>query len=178
VLEQICARMPGTHLDRMARQRISQMPASREELLVQEQGKRIQLKVIPDEAPAPTVLPRSEAAYIARHCVDLLQKNPVDIVARERFARVLADSLSDAKTAIEQMELLLAMPGQSSDKRAEWLLTAAHWHGRYRNDLDSARLVYQEVMRDFPNSRYAVMAQCRLNLLTLQFRRRAAVEAS
>jgi hypothetical protein len=178
VLERICTRMPGTHLDRMARQRMNQLPSSREEMLALDQGKKIQMSVIPEEAPAPTVLPRDEAAYIAKQCVDALKKNPDDVTARERFARVLADSLGDAKTAIEQLELLLAMPKQPAEKRADWLLTIANWHGRYRNDLDSARLVYQEVMRDFPDSRYAVMAQCRLNLLTLQFRRRAAAEAS
>ena len=178
VLERISVRMPGTHLDRMARQRITQLPASREEFLAQDQGRTIQMTVIPDDVPAPNVLPRDEAAYIAKQCVEALKKNPDDVAARERFARVLADSLGDSKTAIEQLELLLAMPKQSTDKRADWLLTIAHWHGRYRNDLENARLVYQEVMRDFPDSRYAVMAQRRLNLLTLQFRRRAAAEAS
>ena len=177
VLEQISARMPGTHLDRMARQRINQLPASREEMLAEEQGKRIHMKIIPEE-PAPVVLPRDEAAYIARQCVEALKKNPNDVAARERFAYVLADSLSDSRTAIEQLQLLLAMPSQSPEKRADWLLTIANWHGRYLNDLENARLVYEEVMRDFPNSRYAVMAQRRLNLLTLQFRRRAAAEAA
>jgi len=178
VLEQICVRMPGTHMDRMARQRISQLPASREEFIAQTEARRIELKPIPHEAPPPTVLPRSEAAHVAKQCVEALKKNADDVAARERFARVLADSLGDAKTAIEQIELLLAMPKQAPEKRADWLLTIAHWHGRYRNDLENARLVYEEVMRDFPNSRYAVMAQCRLNLLTLQFRRRAAAESA
>ena len=52
------------------------------------------------------------AAYLAKQCVEALKKNPDDVPARERFARVLADSLGDAKTAIEQIELLLAMPNQ------------------------------------------------------------------
>jgi len=110
--------------------------------------------------------------------VEVLKKNPNDVAARERFAYVLADSLSESGTAIEQLQLLLAMPSQPPEKRADWLLTIANWHGRYLNDLENARLVYEEVMRDFPNSRYAVMAQRRLNLLTLQFRRRAAAEAA
>lgn len=178
VLERICLRMPGTHMDRMARQRINQLPASHEEMLAQDQGRTIQMKVIPDDVPPPNVLPRDEAAYVAKQCVEALKKNPDDVAARERFARVLADSLGDAKTAIEQLNLLLAMPQQPIEKRADWLLTIANWYGKYRNDLENARLVYQEVMRDFPDSRYAVMAQRRLNLLTLQFRRRAAGEAS
>jgi hypothetical protein len=136
------------------------------------------MTVIPDDVPPPNVLPRDEAVYITKQCVEALKKNPDDTAARERFARVLADSLGDAKTAIEQLELLLAMPKQPMDKRADWLLTIAHWHGRYRNDLENARLVYQAVMRDFPDSRYAVMAQRRMTLLTLQFRRRAVAEAN
>jgi TolA-binding protein len=69
------------------------------------------------------------------------------------------------------------MPKQSENKRAEWLIMMAQWHSRYRNDADTARLVYQEVMRDFPSTTHAFAAQRRLNFLNLQaqFRRKATV---
>jgi hypothetical protein len=170
-LERICARMPGTHLDKMARQRISRLPASRAELLLEEQGKPLHLPQVPEEVNAPAViLPREEAALAANQCVAVLERNPDDVAAREKFARLLAESLSDVKTAIDQMELLLAMPKQPKNKRAEWLVTIAGWHARYRGDLETARLVYEEVVRDFPNTTQAFSAQRRINLINLQSR--------
>jgi len=175
-LERICARMPGTHLDKMARQRINRLPASRAELLQEEQGKPLHVPQVPEEMNAPpATLPREEAAVAANQCVVALQRNPDDVAAREKFARLLAESLGDAKTAIEQLELLLAMPKQPKSKRAEWLVAIAGWHARYRDDLETAKLVYEEVVRDFPNTVQAFSAQRRINLINLQarFSRRA-----
>ncbi|HWN93816.1 MAG TPA: tetratricopeptide repeat protein [Methylomirabilota bacterium] len=177
VLERICARMPGTHLEKMARQRINRLPSSREELMAQEKGKPLHLPAVPDDdAVVAASLSREQAASAANQCVEALKKNPDDIGSREKFARLLAESLGDAKTAIEQLELLRAMPRQNQTKRAEWLLIIAQWHARYQDDAEKARLVYQEVMRDFPDTPQAFAAQRRLNLLNLQaqFRRRAA----
>ena len=175
VLEQICARMPGTHLDRMARQRIGRLPATRKELEEIESGRPLPLPSIPDEEPiGERLLSRDQAAAAASRCVEALKRNPDDVPARERFARLLAENLGDARTGIEQLELLLAMAGQAEARRAEWLLLIAQWHARYGNDIESARLVYQQVMRDFPSTVHALAAQRRLNLLNLraQVRRR------
>ena len=170
-LEQICARVPGTHLDKMARQRISRLPASRAELLEQEKGKPLHLPQVPEEVNTPPmILPRAEAAAAANQCVAALERDPDDVGAREKFARLLAESLGDAKNAIEQLELLLAMPKQPKNKRAEWLVTIAGWHARYHDDLETARLVYEEVVRDFPNTSQAFSAQRRINLINLQSR--------
>ena len=53
--------MPGTHLDKMARQRLGQLPATREEWREREQGKPLHLPRVPDELerPAPQNLPRA-----------------------------------------------------------------------------------------------------------------------
>jgi len=181
-LERICARMPGTHMDKMARMRLNQLPATREELLERERGKPLHLPHVSEESEVgtPQALPREQAATAANECVEALRKNPDDVAAREKFAGLLAESLGDAKTAIEQLELLLAMPDQPPAKRGEWLLLKAGWHARYLDDLEMAKLVYQEIMRDFPNSAPAFGAQRRLNLLNLQsqFRRRFAERAA
>ncbi len=180
-LEEICARAPGTHLDKMARQRFSQLPSTRQELRKREEGQPLHLPHVPDEmeGPVPPILPREEAAAAANESVARLVKNPDDVAAREKFARLLAESLGDAPTAIEQLELLLAMPDQPTSKRGEWLLTKAAWHARYRDDFDTAKLVYQEVMRDFPSTTQAFAAQRRLSLIDLQAqsRRRFAERA-
>jgi hypothetical protein len=176
-LETISARMPGTHLDRMARLRISRLPATREELVKQEQGKPLVLPRVPDDdgfRPIANLRPE-EAAGAANRCVEQLKRNPDDVAAREKFAHLLAEQLGNPKTAIEQLELLLAMRGQPPARRAEWLMTIAQWHARFLEDTDTAKLIYQEVLRDFPASQQAFAAQRRINLINLQaqFRRRA-----
>jgi hypothetical protein len=180
-LDQICARVPGTHLDKMARQRISQLPATREELEERERGRPLRLPHLPDEIqmPAAPMLSPDQATTDAKALVEALKKNPDDAPAREKFARLLAENLGDADRAIEQLQLLLAMSGQLPAKRAEWLLTIAGWHARYRNDFEEAKLIYQEVMRDFRHTPHAFSAQRRINLINVQaqFRKRFAERA-
>jgi hypothetical protein len=180
VLEVICTRFPGTHLERMARQRIHQLPGTRQELEEKSAGKPLHLPHVADELEAPAYRPlsREQALAEANEFVEALKKNPDDVAAREEFARVLAENLGDADTAIDQLRLLLAMPDQAVDKRAGWLLTIAAWHARHRNDVDMALLVYQEVMRDFASTTHAFAAQRRVYMLTLQMRiRRRALSA-
>ena len=171
-LEEICARMPGTHLERMARQRASQLPATRAELESRDAGQPMTLPHIPDESEtlAFRALSREQALGEAHEAVEALQKNPDDVAAREEFARVLADNLGEAGTAVEQVELLLAMPNQPAEKRGHWLLLLAAWHLRHHNDADRARLLYEEVMRDFEATPAAFAAQRRLRLLEMQMR--------
>lgn len=176
VLEQICARMPGTHLARMARQRIDQLPATREELEQREAGKPVHLPRVPDELEPtpPRLLTREQALAEANQWVQTLQQDPDNIGARESFARVLTENLGDVTNGIEQLHLLLALPNQSGEQRARWLLTIAAWHFRFANDAERARLVYEQVARDFPNTPHAFAAQRRLHLLRMPSRPRRA----
>lgn len=171
-LEEICTRMPGTHLERMARQRASQLPATRAELEARDAGQPMTLPHIPDESEtlALRALSRDQAMSEAREAVEALQKNPDDVAAREEFARVLADNLGEAGTAVEQVEMLLAMPNQPAEKRGHWLLLLASWHLRHKNDPGRARLLYEEVVRDFGATPAAFAAQRRLHLLNVQMR--------
>jgi tetratricopeptide (TPR) repeat protein len=173
-LEQLCARLPGTHIEKMARQRIAQLPASREALLAQERGQPMRLPKVGDELNMAPALPRDEAVREANTCVALLTRNPDDVPARERFAQLLANSLGERQAAIEQLELLLALGGQPPEKRSAWLLASAGWHAS--DAPEKARLIYEQIVRDFPGTLNAFAAQRRLNLLQLQMRlgRRAA----
>jgi hypothetical protein len=180
-LEKICTRIAGSHLDKMARQRIAQLPATREELEQRERGKPVRLPHVQDEIqppPAP-MLSLEQATIDASGLAEALKKNPDDVTAREKFARILAENLNDVDRAIDQLQLLLAMAGQPSARRAEWLLTIAGWHARYRNDLEEAKLIYQQVMRDFRDTPHAFSAQRKINLINVQvqFRRRFAERA-
>jgi tetratricopeptide (TPR) repeat protein len=179
-LEEICARMPSTHLERMARQRVNQLPATRQELEARETGQPVHLPHVPDESEtlAFRALSREQALSEAGHAVEALQKNPDDVAAREEFARVLADNLGEADTAIEQVELLLAMPNQPAEKRGHWLLLLAAWHLRHRDDRDRARLLYEQILRDFEKTPSAFAAQRRLHLLDIRARVRRSTQSA
>ncbi len=166
VLELVCTRLPGTHLDRMARQRMQQLPADREEWLDRQKGKPMPLPHVQDGSPKPSApLSRVQAASAADECVRLLQKNPNDVAARETFARLLVENLSEPRPGIEQIELLLGMPGQERNKCAEWLVLIAHWHARVLNDNATAKQKFAEVIRDYSDTPYAFAAQQQLNLM-------------
>lgn len=113
-LEEICRRHPGSHLDRMARMRINQLPATREEWIARQGVKKIRLLVL--RAAPPGSMSRQEAAVRSRQCVERLQSNPDDVPAREELARLWAVELGQVEMGVEQLELLLAMPGTAPAK--------------------------------------------------------------
>lgn len=180
VLEEICRRLPGTHLDRMARLRINQLPRTKAEYLKQLEVKRIQLPGIQDAIESyrvaePSVSDRQAAAAEANRLVDTLKANPNDLAARESLARVLAERLSDVPQAVEQMELLLALPGIERPKAAAWLNLMAAWQIRIQRDEAAAETLLERVTRACPNSAEAFTAQRRLNLMRRESRARPAI---
>jgi hypothetical protein len=175
VVEVICKKWPGTHLEKMARFRIQQMPSSREELRRLKAPHRIRLPALRDEVemsmPEPvTSQSKEEAVVEANRLVQKLQVDSNDVVAREEFARLLAERLEKPEQAIEQVELLLEIPGLPENKRAEWLGMIAAWHFQYRKDQDSGKATLQQLIEQFPQSVQAFTAQRRLSLMQIEER--------
>ena len=171
-LEEICQRMPGTHLETMARQRIRQLPATREGLQAQRQTRRIRLPGLADNPAdeanlAAPEISREAAEARAKQCVEKLKQNPESVAPREELARLWAERLGQPSLALEQMELLLGMPHQSEPKRAEWLALMAGWQIRYRGDEPAARALLDRLVREFPETVQAFAAQRRLNLMNI-----------
>jgi hypothetical protein len=179
-LEEICRRNPRSHLDRMARLRINQLPATREEWIARQGVKKIQLHTLRGPAhdavsPLSARLSRQEAFARSQKCVRRLEGNPNDIAAREELARLWAEDLGQVEMAIEQVDLLLAMPGVAPAKAAEWLGLLASWHLRYPQNLAAARTVLERLIRLHPQSPQGFAAQRRLILLDLETKMRQAV---
>jgi tetratricopeptide (TPR) repeat protein len=178
-LEEICRRHPRSHLDRMARLRILQMPASREEWIARQGVKKIRLHTLGgltrDFGAAPSARMSRHAAFArSQQCVQRLQSNPDDIAAREELARLWAEDLDQVEMGVEQMDLLLAMPGVAPAKAAEWLGLVASWHLRFPQDLSAARTALERLIRHYPQSPQTFAAQRRLNLLDLESKMRQA----
>jgi tetratricopeptide (TPR) repeat protein len=177
-LEEISRRLPRTHLDRMARVRANQLPRTKAEYLKQQEVKRVRLPQISDgidnaSSQAPTQAEREIAAAQANQLVEKLKLNPNDIAAREKLAQLLAEQLSKAPMALEQMELLLALPGIERHKTAEWLNRMAVWQIRFQHDETAAEALLERVTRLCPDSKEAFTAQRRLNLMRRESQARA-----
>jgi hypothetical protein len=170
-LQVICDRLPGTHLARMAQLRIGRIPNTVEELREQGMVQPVPMPALSfEESPAEVepALAAGEAAALANRLSEKLTRNPDDIPAREKLARVLAGPLGKVDLALEQIELLLGMADAAESKRAEWLGLLAAWQLKFKHDPDTARHWLERVVREFPNSPQALAARRRLSLLAVE----------
>jgi hypothetical protein len=151
----------------MAKLRMNQLPGTAEDLREQQNVRAIPLPALGDrfdEPPAET-LDRAKAAQAANACVERLKQEPNNVPSRERLARLFAENLERADLGLEQMALLLNMPGQPENRRAEWLGLMGSWQIRYQNDRDSGRKLLEQLIREYPGSPQAFAARRRLQLL-------------
>jgi tetratricopeptide (TPR) repeat protein len=174
-LQIICDRLPGSHLAKMAVLRMNQLPLTQQELRVQQRHDPIPLPALGDTMdeelpPERSVMDRQEAVQLANACVERLKRDPNNVTAREKFARLLAERLNKADEGIEQLTLLLNMPEQPTEKRAEWLGMIAAWHIKLREDPETGRHLLERVIREFPESPQAIAAARRLRVMDVEYR--------
>ena len=169
----ICERLKGTHLARMAKLRIDQLPSSAAELREQLAARPIPLPALGDQLDAPLTPPpinREQVKKLANSYVDRLTENPDNVQARENLARILAEQLDQAVLGIEQITLLLNMPDRSDAQKAEWLGLIAAWRIKYCQDVDAGRKCLERLVQEFPHSPQAFAARRRLERLDRQLR--------
>jgi hypothetical protein len=174
-LWEICRRHPKSHLDRMARMRIDQIPGSKEEFVERQTPKTISLPARSDGTSgfATTTLARKDALTRAKHCVERLKKDPNDIALREDLARIFAEQLDAVDPGLEQLELLLAMPNPPENKVAQWLSLMAAWQLQYKHDQPAARKLLERVVSLYPKTPPAFAAQSQIGLMDAEARMRA-----
>jgi hypothetical protein len=181
ILEELCRRLEGTHLATMARLRINQLPASAKELHEQQKTRTFAMPVhmetfdIPqktDVTPAGNGDPLAQANKL----VEKLKEDPNDITAREKLARIFAEQMGQLDLAVEQLELLIGMPGQLPAKTAEWLGIMAEWITRERGEGDAVEKILERLVHEFPQTPQAFVAQRRLSMMkaSARIRRRQA----
>jgi hypothetical protein len=179
-LEEIRRRMPHTHLARMAGLRLDQLPMSSEELREKRKVKKFQLPALGDtidEAAEPIAADKSldEPLAQANRCVERLKRDPNDVLAREKLARIFAEQMGQVELAVEQLELLVEMPEQPPAKLAEWLGLMAAWQIRHRGNREAGRRLLQRIVHEHPQSVQAFAAQRRLSLLEVEDRTKSVV---
>lgn len=168
-------RLKGTHLARMALLRMEQLPETAEELRDQQSAAAIPLPALGvnldhGAGDAEPKIERKRAAQLANACVEKLKRNPDNVTAREKLARIFAEQLQRADLGIEQIDLLLNMPNQSEARRAEWLGMVAAWHLKYRQDRDAGRKALERLVKEFPATTQAMTARYRLEQMDRELR--------
>jgi hypothetical protein len=174
-LHMLADRLKGSHLARMALLRMDQLPETAEELRDQQSAPPIPLPALGDSLDrtpdsSQPKLERKEAAHLANACVEKLKRNPDNVPAREKLARIFAEQLERADLGIEQINLLLTMPSQPEAKRAEWLGLVAAWQLKYRQDRDAGRKVLERLVKEFPETTQALVARYRLEQMDRELR--------
>ncbi|HYG34586.1 MAG TPA: hypothetical protein VEC99_07380 [Clostridia bacterium] len=169
-LQVICDRLRGSHLAHMAQLRINQLPRTVQELRDQQNAPPIPLpalsKHLEETSDSPeTEMDQKQAAQMANACAEQLKKDPNYIPAREKLARLLAQHLEKPDLGIEQLMLLLNLPEQPENKRAEWLALIAAWHLKYRHDPQTGRNCLERLINEFPETPQAFAARHKLESL-------------
>jgi hypothetical protein len=177
-LQRVCERLRGTHLARMAQLRINQLPKTAEDLHEQQTAGTIHLPALSDSRDEdflePVEIDRAAAARAANACVEKLKRDPNDIVAREKLARIFTEQLQKPDLGIEQISLLLTLPEAPEGKRPEWLGLIGAWHLKYRQDVDRGREALEQLLSEYPSSVQAFAARRRLELLNTEHNQQAA----
>jgi len=166
-MEAISKRYPNTHLSRMARLRMKRLPQTTEEWIEESRGKPLHLPALHDDFEgAETAEPVDLQAVqrSAERLSDRLGRDPNDAAAREEFARALA-KLGKLQPAIDQLDLLLSMEGQSTTRRAEWMGLKVAWLTQITPDSPAVRTLLSRIIQEFPFSPQAMAAQRRVFLM-------------
>ncbi len=169
-LQMVINRLPGTHLAHMAELRLKQLPHSARELKEQQTETRIHLPALGNtlDQTNETALPpfeKKEAARQANACVEQLKADPNHVPPREKLARLFAEHLERADLGIEQLQLLLNLPDQPDNKRAEWLALTAAWHLKYLDDPPNGCRFLERIIQEYPDTPHALSARYRLDQL-------------
>lgn len=174
-LQVVKARLPATHLARMAELRRAQLPRSRRELQEQRQPRPIPLPALNDspDVAASSMSPEQATAQM-NQLIEQLTRNPNNAADREKLARLLAEPLGRVDAAVEQLGLLVQMEDQIEAKRAEWLSLIASWQLKLQQDEPAAIETLERIVREFEHTPQAFAAHRRISLLRAEAAARQA----
>lgn len=169
-LERVVALLPGTEHAQLARQRLARLSPDgilsgedrRRNLHVGDYAQNIGLHT---ESPALASNfeedPEQTASDLAAH----LASHPHDFAAREQLAAVYADFYQRMDLAADQLEQLLATPGQPEKQQVRWLNMLCDFHVRVDGDTVKAREALLRIGELFPGGAAEAAAAKRMPFL-------------
>jgi hypothetical protein len=173
-LEAIISLLPETEFARAAANRIAHT-RDRDQLVRMRNPEAIQLKpgveylgLLKDQS---YLMPqekgfKEEAEQLVAH----LDVHPLDNEARERLAVIYARNYGRLDFATEQLEQLIAAPGESPRHVARWLNLLADLQIESTGNSDLAAATLQRIVDLFPNQSQSELAQQRLMSLSLELK--------
>lgn len=173
-MEKILALLPDSEFARAAANRIAHF-SNREQFVHAREPEIIRMKhgveylgLLKDQSH---LMPKEkgfkdEAAELVAH----LDSHPLDNEARERLAIIYARDYGRLDFATEQLEQLIALPGESPKHVARWLHLLADLQVHCTNDIQMAEHTLQRIVELFPNQSQGELAQQRLTVLALELK--------
>ena len=171
-LQQVCDQYPGTEVARLALQQLAHLPTEawlqgnplgdRESLPVEKHSVKIGL--VADHGASmlrPESTPEERSQELALRLVEC----PTDDEAREKLARLYMDELGRPDLAHQELEALIATPGQRDRDIVRWINLTADAHLKSPEGLEGARLALQRIIERFPGSAGAQLASQRLSVI-------------
>lgn len=174
-LEKIIELHPDTEFERNAANRIAHL-ATPEMLAKNREPNTIALKrgveylgLLKDQSH---LKPKErDAKEEAKTLVDHLDAHPMDNEARERLAVIYAQDYGRLDFATDQLEQLIALPGESPKHVARWLNLLADLQIQATNKTELAEQTLRRIIDLFPNHSIAEMAEQRLAAIGLELKR-------
>lgn len=174
-LEQIIALFPDTEFALTAQQRIAHL-ASTEKMVSALDPKRYEMKEgiqnlgLRDSVPTNQELARADTDGVAADYVRHLSEFPLDFEVREKLALIYADHYRRLDLAADQLEQMIAAPGQPAKKVTHWLNLLADLQVRHGADQPTVQATLERILDQFPNTPAAQLARTRLSHLKLEFK--------
>jgi tetratricopeptide (TPR) repeat protein len=164
-LERIAVTYPDSQFSHAAEQRIARLAdaaATREfrenaKFEVRHGEQNIGLSTAPS-GQAAALDPDDAAAQYVRQ----LEKYPADTETREKLAVLYAEQFQRFDLAVDQIEQLISVPGETSKHVARWLNLLATLHIQVARDEENARKALRRIIEKFPKSSHAEVAARRL----------------
>ena len=174
-LEKIRELLPDTEFDRVAANRIAHL-ASTDQLIAAREPSVVKMKagveylglLKSQEHLLPKVQdPKEETKELVAH----LEIHPQDQEARERLAVLYARTYGRIDFAAEQIEMLVAQPGESPKHIARWLNLLADLQIELTGQTEAAAATLQRIVELFPNHSLAQKAGERIGALKQELKR-------
>jgi hypothetical protein len=173
--QQIIDRFPGTDLAQMAENRIAHAADAEKHILEVRDNRTI---LVP-EGPTDLGL-REQSSYAkpkeasrtqqANDLVKQLEKYPLDTEARESLAMLYANEFQRLDLATLELNQLIEGPNHQPKQITRWLNLRATLQIKLGADELTVRTSLKEIVRRFPKSTYAQLAQKRIEQIANELR--------
>lgn len=176
-LTQIVQLYPDTEFALTAEQRLAHL-GSMDKLLDPHDRKRVvvphgiqNLGLLLDRKPRHEMTQFNDADLVADY-VKHLEEFPMDFDVREQLASAYADHYQRLDLAKDQLEQMIAAPGQPARKVTHWLNQLADLQIRHGADLATVQQTLQRILDQDPEAPAAQIARTRLAQLKLEIKGR------